>query len=160
MYTATKVFKWEMAHKLRDHDGLCKYIHGHSYMLEVTLQGNEGLDKTGFVLDFSILKEIVKPIVDHFDHSLALWILDPLNKAIQASSDARIAEMAHRTRSMKFNPTAENFAKYFYDEIEDKLAKHLAGVSRGENEVKVKKVRLYETATSWCEYDGEDYVSG
>ena len=66
-----------MAHALYGYDGLCKNIHGHSYRLWVTVIGNVLDDsksvKNGMVLDFSLLKKIVKPeIVDKFDHSLVL----------------------------------------------------------------------------------------
>ena len=71
----TKQFKMEMAHALHGYDGLCKNIHGHSYKLWVTLRGavkdEAGHKKDGMVLDFSLLKQMVKPlIIDKFDHSL------------------------------------------------------------------------------------------
>ena len=59
----------EMAHALHGYDGLCKNIHGHSYRLWVTIIGEVLQEKdnvkNGMVLDFSLLKKIVKPdIVD------------------------------------------------------------------------------------------------
>ena len=70
----TKKFKFETGHALYGHDGKCKNIHGHSYQLEVTVQGKPIADKNnpkyGMVIDFSDLKEIVKKeIVDEFDHA-------------------------------------------------------------------------------------------
>lgn len=65
----TKIFRFEMAHQLIDsYSDECKNIHGHSYKLEVTLEGDRN-PKTGMIIDFKELKEIVQPIIDDFDHS-------------------------------------------------------------------------------------------
>ena len=59
----TKQFNFEMAHALYNYDGACKNIHGHSYVLEITLKGE--IKKCGFVIDFKELKFIVnKEIID------------------------------------------------------------------------------------------------
>jgi 6-pyruvoyltetrahydropterin/6-carboxytetrahydropterin synthase len=73
----TKEFRFEMAHALSGHDGPCKNIHGHSYVLQVTLKGTPLEDnedpKSGMVMDFSDLKKIVRQeITDVFDHALVL----------------------------------------------------------------------------------------
>lgn len=90
--SVTKIFKFEMAHQLDScYAGECKNIHGHSYKLEVTFDGE--LNKDGMVMDFKEMKEIVQPLVDHFDHSFITK--DDFN----------------------MNPTAENMAKYIFDKI-------------------------------------------
>src|SRR5690606_36010717 len=72
----SKRFTFEMAHALRCHDGLCAHIHGHSYVLDITLSGTPavapGQPKDGMVIDFADLKRMVKPIVDRYDHALFL----------------------------------------------------------------------------------------
>ena len=73
----TKEFRFEMAHALAGHDGPCRNIHGHSYLLSVTLTGTPVNDpaspKNGMVMDFSDLKKIVdSAIVRPFDHALVL----------------------------------------------------------------------------------------
>ena len=73
----TKRFHFEMAHALRCHDGLCANIHGHSYVLDVTLLGTPrhepGHAKDGMVIDFSELKKLVNTaVVDRYDHALVL----------------------------------------------------------------------------------------
>src|SRR5690606_19438176 len=73
----TKMFEIEMAHALKGYDGLCKYIHGHSYKLEVTIKGTPINDhtnpKNGMVMDFKDLKKIVKEhILNVYDHALVL----------------------------------------------------------------------------------------
>ena len=65
MIRITKKIKFEMAHALHGYDGLCKNVHGHSYRLSVTIKGDvkneKGYKKDGMVMDFGVLKDIVKP---------------------------------------------------------------------------------------------------
>ncbi|MEM6316069.1 MAG: 6-carboxytetrahydropterin synthase [Bacteroidota bacterium] len=60
----TKIFTFEMAHALLDYDGDCRNIHGHSYQLHVTVAGQpleqKGHPKNGMVIDFKVLKALVK----------------------------------------------------------------------------------------------------
>lgn len=72
----TKVFKFDSAHRLPFHHGKCANIHGHTYTLEVTIQGRIMKETTnndperGMITDFSNLKEIVnKVIIDKYDHA-------------------------------------------------------------------------------------------
>ncbi len=91
---ATKVFKWEGAHQLKDsHDEGCQRIHGHSYKMEVTVCSTEGVNEMGMVVDFKILKEIVEPIIKQFDHTFIT------------------------AESFGSNPTAENMALYVMSEV-------------------------------------------
>ena len=73
----TKEFKFEMAHALKDYDGPCRNIHGHSYEMKVTVSGTPVDDKNnpklGMVMDFGDLKKIVREtIIEVFDHALVL----------------------------------------------------------------------------------------
>jgi len=73
MNTITKIFHFEAAHYLPDHQGKCRNTHGHSYKLEVTVEGNIKLEgaESGMVMDFGRLKEIVnKEIVSLVDHTM------------------------------------------------------------------------------------------
>ena len=93
----TKEFKFEMAHALHGYDGLCKNIHGHSYRLWVTISGKvlklNGDKKDGMVMDFDILKKIIKPtIIDKYDHSLVLNANSPhANLDLSAYKSARFS---------------------------------------------------------------------
>ena len=107
-----------MAHALYGYDGLCKNIHGHSYRLWVTVIGNVLDDsksvKNGMVLDFSLLKKIVKPeIVDKFDHSLVL----------NANSPHADTDFSHfeKVFFLPYQPTSENLVFDFATTIQKKL---------------------------------------
>lgn len=63
-----KVFEFEAAHLLINHPGKCKYLHGHSYKLAVTVTGNID-EESGMVMDFGTLKRVVNTeIIEEFDH--------------------------------------------------------------------------------------------
>lgn len=74
MTTVTKIFEFEACHRLPHYEGACHNLHGHSYKLEVTVQGeiNKNLNspKCGMIIDFKDLKYIVKhKVIDKYDHS-------------------------------------------------------------------------------------------
>tara|TARA_B100000902_G_C27314829_1_gene920591 strand:- start:2012 stop:2422 length:411 start_codon:yes stop_codon:yes gene_type:complete len=133
----------EMAHALHGYDGLCKNIHGHSYRLWVTIIGEvlqqKDNVKNGMVLDFSLLKKIVKPdIVDKYDHSLVLNANSP-----HADIDLSAFE---KVFLLPYQPTSENLVYDFAMTIKKKLPEN----------IKLYKVVLSETATSFAEWCAED----
>ncbi len=141
----TKKFKFEMAHALYGYDGLCKNIHGHSYRLWVTLTGNikhhKGHKKDGMVLDFDVLKKIVKPlIVDKYDHSLVLNANSP-HADVDFSSFEKVFHLPYQ-------PTSENLVLDFANTIQNNLP----------DNVNLHRVVLSETANSYAEWNQEDYL--
>lgn len=103
----TKEFHFEAAHALHGYDGPCKSIHGHSYKLTVTVSGTPLGDKkspkTGMVMDFGDLKEIIKKnIIDYFDHSLILGKDYPLEDVQKTS------EIFCNIVWVDYQPTSEN----------------------------------------------------
>ncbi|MDO4462686.1 MAG: 6-carboxytetrahydropterin synthase [Bacteroidia bacterium] len=139
----TKEFCFEMAHLLSNYDGLCRNLHGHSYKLMVTVKGDILQDETspkhGMVMDFSVLKGIVKSeIVDKLDHATLVY-----DKAPQVEALKTVAE---RVYAVPYEPTCENMVGRFAALISEKLPKNITLVG----------VRLYETATSYAEWLAED----
>ena len=71
----SKHFVFDAAHNLTSYNGKCERLHGHTYHLEVAVKGVP--DEEGMVIDFSLLKKIVKEnIVDKLDHLYINEILD------------------------------------------------------------------------------------
>jgi 6-pyruvoyltetrahydropterin/6-carboxytetrahydropterin synthase len=143
MIRITKEFKFEMAHALYGYDGLCKNIHGHSYKLWVTIRGEvrqeKGHEKDGMVMDFDVLKSIVKPaIIDKYDHSLVLNAKSP-----HADIDLSAFE---KVFYLPYQPTSENIVMDIANFIQGKLP----------NGIELYKVILSETATSFAEWNIED----
>ena len=134
-----------MAHALHGYDGLCKNIHGHSYRLWVTLRGpvleDHAHKKDGMVLDFGLLKRLVKPnIIDKYDHSLVLNANSP-----HAEIDLSAFEKVYL---LPYQPTSENLVNDFVSIIKNQLP----------DNVELYKVILSETANSfaeWCSDDNE-----
>ncbi|MBX9602262.1 MAG: 6-carboxytetrahydropterin synthase QueD [Bryobacteraceae bacterium] len=102
-------------HALREYKGKCENVHGHNYRVEVTVAG-EALNRIGLLVDFTDLKREMKAIIDRLDHQF-VNDLEPFTK---------------------LNPSAENIARYFYDELQGSLRAN-------EVPVAVTQVRLWET---------------
>lgn len=141
----TKEFRWEMAHALWNYDGLCKNIHGHSYILYVTVIGEPIEDKSdvkdGMVLDFGDLSRIVKEeIVNDMDHCVVL------NKDIPDKSFLDAEQMYDRLYLADYQPTCENMVVDFAKRIKPRLPKG----------VELFSVKLYETAKSFAEWNMND----
>ena len=144
----TKRFTFEMAHALRCHDGLCAHIHGHSYVLDVTLLGTPrdepGHPKDGMVIDFADLKVIVKrTVIDRYDHALVLHERD--RGSVEAGDP-----LFGRTLFTHWQPTCGDL---LYDRVERLEAALTVGVV-------LDTVRLQETATSWAEWQNAEPRGG
>jgi len=109
-------------HALRGYHGKCENPHGHNYRVRVTLEGPE-LDSTGLLCDFTQLKQVMRGIIGGLDH--------------QFMNDLE----AFRT----VNPSAENLAKYFHDEITRQLTDLPAGA-------RVTDTTVWETDTTSARY--------
>lgn len=71
----TRTFGFEAAHKLDWHLGACRNLHGHSYRLEVSVEGP--LDDNGIVIDFADLAAVVRrEVIERFDHTYLNDALD------------------------------------------------------------------------------------
>lgn len=83
-----KQFSFEAAHVLPHHEGKCSRLHGHSYRLEVTVEGplQASGPATGMVVDFDVLAQTVRrTVIDALDHrSLNDLIENPTSENIVA----------------------------------------------------------------------------
>jgi 6-pyruvoyltetrahydropterin/6-carboxytetrahydropterin synthase len=141
----TKDFRFEMAHSLPNHPGLCKNIHGHSYTLSVTVIGEpiSEMDQpdVGMVMDFGNLKSIVREnIVDKFDHALVLY------KDAQASLIKELQHNFEKIILVDYQPTSELLLLDFVDLLIPKIP----------NGAKLFSLKLRETATSNAEWFASD----
>jgi 6-pyruvoyltetrahydropterin/6-carboxytetrahydropterin synthase len=141
----TKEFRFEMAHALRNYDGQCKNVHGHSYILYVTFCGeplnNPGSSLNGMVIDFSEMKKIVKEnIVDRFDHSLMISGFEP------AETIEGFRMLTGKVMVVPYQPTCEN------------IVADIAGIIERHTPegVRLHSVKLYETATAFAEWHASD----
>lgn len=135
----TKEFTFEMAHALPAYEGKCRNIHGHSYHLFVTVEGQplhqQGASTDGMVVDFHQLKAIVNThIVDVFDHALVLPVLNDADDLHLGGYQARLIQV-------DFQPTTENLLLHFAHLLEGELPPG----------TRLHSLKLYETETSCAE---------
>jgi len=123
MFQITVEDTFAAGHYLRNYRGKCENPHGHNYKVRVTLFGEE-LDRAGLLLDFKDLKDVMRDTVDRLDHQM-INDLEPFTV---------------------LNPSAENLARYFYDETQAKLRAATNG------RVRVKDVTVWETDTTTATY--------
>ena len=109
-------------HALRGYRGKCENVHGHNYRVKVTLAGPQ-LDGIGLLVDFTELKRVLRGIIAGIDHQF-LNDLEPFRTV---------------------NPSAENLAKYFYDETKRGLRDLPEGAG-------ITEVIVWETETSSARY--------
>lgn len=142
----TKEFSFEAAHALSGYDGKCREIHGHSYRLFVTVGGvpssAEGDPKSGMVMDFGDLREIVvREIVGPLDHAFVMRRTERTEEIASAlSGDFRNVVLTD------YQPTCENM-------LSDFAARLRAALPAG---VRLCALRLHETATSCAEWLAEE----
>ena len=109
-------------HALRGYKGKCENVHGHNYRVQVTLQGPQ-LNDVGLLIDFAELKQVLRAIIKRLDHQF-INDLEPFTTV---------------------NPSAENMAKYFYDEVTSQLR----GLPQGAH---VTETTIWETDTASARY--------
>ncbi len=111
-------------HALRNYHGKCENVHGHNYRVRVVIEGEE-LDAAGLLVDFSELKRIVRGIIERLDHTF-LNDVPPFDR---------------------LNPSAENMARYFYQQISGDFH---GGVRQ--SPIRVAEVKIWETDTATATY--------
>ncbi len=133
MMKIAKEFKWEMGHRLPEHFGQCKNIHGHSYKMRIELEGKP--DSSGMVMDYYILEKIVNPLVEKLDHAFIVY-----------KDDKEVISFLEKLNSKKvvveFQSTVENLVTYFLNELRR---------SEFPSNVKSIKVRVHETSEDYAE---------
>ena len=137
----SKRFTFDASHMLDGHDGKCQNLHGHTYQLEVTVASiliSEGA-KAGMVMDFADLKTWVKQtILEPFDHAF----LYHGNNERESQIAALLEGWQMKTLRLNQRTTAENLAIEMYHRLQ------AVGVP-------VCRIKLWETPTSYAEYEGE-----
>jgi 6-pyruvoyltetrahydropterin/6-carboxytetrahydropterin synthase len=135
MTTVTKTVRFDAAHILTNHSGLCKNLHGHTYRVDISVSAS-GTKDDGMVMDFKDLKKIATSVIcDRFDHA---FIYNTQSAGESEIADV-VARNGMRTVALPFRSTAENLARFFFDELEDKIH----GLC---------SVKVWETQDSCAEY--------
>ena len=137
MITVTKTIRFDAAHVLTNHQGLCKNLHGHTYRVDVSVAQGSG-DTRDMVIDFKDLKRIASEVVcERFDHAF----IYNTESAGEREIAAVVEKNGMRTVAIPFRSTAENLARMFFGELKARIP----GLSA---------VKVWETADSCAEYRG------
>ena len=135
MITVTKTIRFDAAHILTNHQGLCKNLHGHTYRVDVSVTQGDG-DTSDMVIDFKDLKRIASEVVcERFDHAF----IYNTESAGEREIAAVVEKNGMRTVAIPFRSTAENLARMFFGELKARIP----GLSA---------VKVWETADSCAEY--------
>jgi len=121
MYTVSVQAHYDAAHFLEHYKGKCERLHGHRYVVEVAVQTEE-LNEAGIAFDFVDLKRHLRDLAEGLDHRN----LNDL-EAFQG-----------------LETSAENQARYFYDELKARLPDEIASG--------LLYARVWETPTQWAQY--------
>ena len=169
MYKITKRIEFDMGHRIPQHDSKCKNLHGHRYIIEAEILSKELINqgsKEGMVEDFGDIKQIMmNKIHNILDHGFMMSKND--NELIKAFG---IEFMGNKTDYkypilndydfklivVDFIPTAENIAKWCFEQIKDDINIINNKKRTKENYVReLVKVRIWETPNSIAEYSEE-----
>lgn len=120
MFEVSVEYTFAAGHALRGYKGKCENVHGHNYKVQLAIAGEE-LDSAGLLMDFVEVRKNIKGLVERLDHRF-LNDLAPFDK---------------------LNPSAENIAKYFCDELQAPVQQ------RG---LRVSAVTIWETDTTSATY--------
>ncbi len=141
----TKILSFDMGHRVPNHKSKCKNVHGHTYKLEVVMEGEvidqKGISDEGMVIDFSDVKTIVSAYIDDtLDHGYMgnIFADADLFKVLQQFKSKFVA--------VSFIPTAENIAKHIFDNLSPRFLDVYG------TKLCLKKIRLWETPTSYVDY--------
>jgi 6-pyruvoyltetrahydropterin/6-carboxytetrahydropterin synthase len=141
MYRVTKRVEFDAAHRLYGYSGACARLHGHHYVVEVTVCGSV-LNGLSMLLDFGDLRRAIDGFVAEWDHRTLLCTADRLFDSSDVENGELVAMGSGR------NPTAESMAAELYFKLKDRLS--------GANGIKLLNVRLYETPDCWVDYCEDD----
>jgi 6-pyruvoyltetrahydropterin/6-carboxytetrahydropterin synthase len=140
----TRRLEFDAGHRIPNHTSQCRHLHGHRYAIEITLSGEiirtKGAAEEGMVMDFSDVKHIAKTVlVDHWDHAFLVYRNDhPVMEFLASLPE-------HKTVVLPVVPTAENLADEAFRIL------NAAYLDTYGNQLRLQRVRLYETPNNWAD---------
>lgn len=147
-YRICKTFEIESGHMLSKHPDLCKFPHGHSRKVEFVLEADE-LDSNEMVCDFKSLKEAMSVFLKAWDHALCVNTQDAQHDTLKKAFGDRIISFE------KLDPTTEIMARRVHEELKRNLMIYMSNPAAKyplRPCVRIVKVRVWETSSSWAEY--------
>ena len=140
----TRRLEFDAGHRIPNHEGHCRHIHGHRYVIEITLLGDilnhQGYADDGMVLDFGDIKKLANElVVNKWDHAFLVAKEDQLLVNFLASIPD------HKTVILDVIPTVENLAQTAFSILEPVFRNNFSG------RLNLNRLRLYETPNCWAD---------
>ena len=145
----TRRLEFDAGHRIPDHNSQCRHLHGHRYVIEISLRGEiivaDGESNNGMVMDFAEIKSIAnEAVVQQWDHAFLAYCGDA------AVVDFLDSLPGHKTVVLDVVPTAENLARVAFDLLAPLYVDHFG------NQLRLERVRLYETPNCWADAESLD----
>jgi len=147
-FRVCKSFEIENGHMLSKHPDKCKYPHGHTRKVECVFVA-DSLDDNQMVCDFKVVKTLIGDFLEQYDHALCMNTDDAEYAHFKKAYGERIIGFEH------LDPTTEVLAQTFFTVLCKALAAYAAGPQESypvRASVRLEKVRVWETTSSWAEY--------
>ncbi len=146
MLKITRKLEFDAGHRIPDHRSLCRNLHGHRYVIEITLEGDlvdvEGAPDRGMVMDFADVKSLAMDhLVGQWDHAFIVYQGDTQVRAFLETMPN------HKTVVLDSIPTVENLAAAAFRILAEVYDAHY-GVN-----LRLKHLRLYETPNCWADIE-------
>ena len=144
MLTITRKIEFDAGHRIPNHKSVCRNMHGHRYVMHITLLGKvqekKGSSSEGMIMDFSDVKRLAEMhLISHWDHAFLVY-----------ENDMQVREFldtlpGHKTVVLDRIPTAENLAQIAFDTLKKVYEDYY------DTALTLQSIRLYETPNSWAE---------
>ncbi|MCP4788306.1 MAG: 6-carboxytetrahydropterin synthase [Fuerstiella sp.] len=148
----TRKLEFDAGHRVLHHEGKCRHLHGHRYVVELTVSADKS-DSLGRVIDFGVIKNLVGGWIDeNLDHNMILHPDDALLRMGADRGQSRNEAIALIGREPFLmppdtNPTAENIVEMIAENAIELLEPY---------EITIVRVRLYETPNCWADWTTKD----
>jgi 6-pyruvoyltetrahydropterin/6-carboxytetrahydropterin synthase len=142
----TRKLEFDAGHRIPDHRSQCRNLHGHRYVIEITLEGElvdvEGAPDRGMVMDFADVKALaMEHLIGKWDHAFIVYQGDTaVREFLETLPD-------HKTVVLDCIPTVENLAATAFRILCGVYDVHY-GV-----DLRLKHLRLYETPNCWADIE-------
>lgn len=143
---ATITREVSMGHRLPDHKGKCRNLHGHNYQISITIEGE--IQPDGMILDFAYLKAYLSEVLRPMDHAMILWEDDPWVEHLQSAKIGNPPILGTLLYLLPKHPSAENLAAHLFNRMNEKLNQHM---SLQHLKAHLVKVKVQETEDSYAE---------
>jgi len=147
-YRICKSLEVENGHMLSKHPDKCRFPHGHTRKIEFVIEADE-LDDSQMVCDFKIIKEAIGKWLDTYDHAMCMNTADPAYAEFKARYGERDIGFENQ------DPTTELMARTIFEHTELALANYAKRTDVRyllRPRVRLIRVRVWETTSSWAEY--------